>query len=123
MAGGPARSPGLATATGTFAREPLETLTAAESDALEAICARLIPTDASGPGAAEARAAHYIDRALGGALQSSRQAYASGLVALDRYASASRGAAFAKLSPSNQDLVLQDVASGAATGFPNGSVA
>ena len=35
---------------------------------LDAIVARLIPTDANGPGATEARAAHYIDRALGGAL-------------------------------------------------------
>ncbi len=31
---------------------------------------RLIPSDALGPGAREARAAHYIDRALGGALAS-----------------------------------------------------
>ena len=52
------------------AREALETLTAAESDTLEAIVARLIPTDENGPGAAEARAAHYIDRALGGPLAS-----------------------------------------------------
>ncbi len=89
---------------------------------LEAICARLIPTDANGPGAAEARAAHYIDRALGGALASSRQAYTSGLEALDRYAMSSRGAGFAKLSTADQDAVLQDVASGAATGFPNGSI-
>ena len=110
-----------AAATATLAREPLETLTAAESDVLEAICARLIPTDANGPGAAEARAAHYIDRALGGALRSARQAYASGLAALDRYARSSRGAAFTKLSPADQDLVLQAVASGAATGFPNSS--
>src|SRR6516225_1209023 len=43
--------------------EALETLTAAEADVLEAIVARLIPTDENGPGAAEARAAHYIDRA------------------------------------------------------------
>ena len=117
---------GAASATaaeGALAREPLETLTAAESDVLEAICARLIPTDANGPGAAEARAAHYIDRALGGALTSSRQVYASGLAALDRYASSARGAAFAKLSPADQDLVLQDLASGVATGFPNGSIA
>jgi gluconate 2-dehydrogenase gamma chain len=110
-------------ATGALAREPLETLTAAESDVLEAICARLIPTDATGPGAAEARAADYIDRALGGALAASRPTYAAGLAALDGYASASRGAAFSKLSPADQDLVLQDVASGAATGFPNGSIA
>src|SRR5215471_16591475 len=36
--------------------EALETLTAAEADTLEAIVARLIPTDANGPGGAEARA-------------------------------------------------------------------
>src|SRR3984893_13222236 len=43
--------------------EALETLTAAEADTLEAIVARLIPSDENGPGATEARAAHYIDRA------------------------------------------------------------
>src|SRR5882724_5703317 len=52
------------------AREPLESLTAAEADLLDAIVARLIPSDANGPGATEARAVHYIDRALGGALSS-----------------------------------------------------
>src|SRR5260370_495627 len=65
------------------AREAFENLTAAESDLLEAIVARLIPSDALGPGAKEARAAHYIDRALGGALASSRQTYEAGLAALD----------------------------------------
>jgi gluconate 2-dehydrogenase gamma chain len=103
------------------AKEPLETLTVAEADALEAVCARLIPTDSNGPGATEARAAHYIDRALGGALKSSRQAYASGLAALDAYASSSRGARFAALAPADQDRVLQDVADGAAPGLPNGT--
>src|SRR5262245_26909117 len=47
-------------------REALETLTAAEADTLEAVVARIIPSDENGPGAAEARAAHYIDRALTG---------------------------------------------------------
>jgi hypothetical protein len=51
--------------------EALETLTATEADILEAICARLIPSDENGPGAAEARAAHYIDRALTGPLRTS----------------------------------------------------
>ena len=68
------------------AREAFEHLTSAESNVLEAIVSRLIPTDASGPGATEARAAHYIDRALGNALASSQQAYSNGLAALDRYA-------------------------------------
>jgi gluconate 2-dehydrogenase gamma chain len=103
------------------AREPLENLTATEADLLEAIVARLIPTDANGPGATEARAAHYIDRALGGALASSRQAYTAGLAALDRYARSSRGQAFTELSPTDQDSVLIDVETGAATGFTGSS--
>jgi gluconate 2-dehydrogenase gamma chain len=103
------------------AREPLENLTATEAELLDAIVARLIPTDASGPGATEARAAHYIDRALGGALASSRQAYTSGLAALDRYSRSSRGKPFTELSSTDQDSVLIDVETGAATGFPERS--
>src|SRR5258706_8578537 len=99
------------------AREPLENLTATEADLLEAICARLIPTDANGPGATEARAAHYIDRALGAALAPSRQAYTAGLAALDRYSRSSRGKPFTELAPIDQDSVLIDVETGAATGF------
>jgi gluconate 2-dehydrogenase gamma chain len=105
------------------AREPLENLTATESDLLEAIVARLIPTDANGPGASEARAAHYIDRALGGALASSHPAYTSGLAALDRYSRSSRGKAFTDLSHTDQDSVLIDVETGAATGFTGSSAA
>ena len=98
-------------------REALETLTAAEADVLEAITGRLIPADANGPGAREARAAHYIDRALGGPLSTSRAAYASGLAALDAYAQATKGAPFAKLASADQDAVLTDVQNNAATGF------
>jgi gluconate 2-dehydrogenase gamma chain len=105
------------------AREPLENLTATEADLLEAICARLIPTDANGPGATEARAAHYIDRALGGALAPSRQAYTAGLAALDRYSRSSRGKPFTELAPIDQDSVLIDVETGAATGFTGSSAA
>jgi hypothetical protein len=105
------------------AREPLESLTASEADLLDAIVARLIPTDANGPGATEARAVHYIDRALGGALASSRQAYTAGLAALDRYARSSRGKPFLELSHADQDSVLIDVETGAATGFTGSSAA
>ncbi len=98
-------------------QEPFETLTAAESDTLEAIVARLIPTDENGPGAAEARAAHYIDRALTGPLAASRDAYSAGLEAVNRYAVASRGARFTDLAASDQNAVLRDMESNAATGF------
>lgn len=98
-------------------REPFENLTASESDLLEAICARLIPSDENGPGAREARAAHYIDRALGGALAASKPAYVAGFAALDRYARSSRGQPFLELSERDMDSVLIDVETGAATGF------
>jgi gluconate 2-dehydrogenase gamma chain len=120
VAGAPlAPSPAVAQATAPRL-EALETLTAAEADTLEAICARLIPTDENGPGAAEARAAHYIDRALAGPLRASRDAYAAGLAAIDVHAQASKGAPFTKLAPRDQDAVLTDMENNVATGFmPN----
>ena len=99
------------------APEPLETLTQAEANTLEAITARLIPTDTTGPGATEARAAHYIDRALGGALASFRDAYRAGLTGVDAYAQAAKGAPFARLSTSDQDAVLAELERNAAPGF------
>lgn len=112
-----------ATQAATPRREPIENLTAAEADTLEAICARIVPTDANGPGAREARAAHYIDRALGGALKESREAYRAGFAAFDRYCRSSRGAPFIELSERDQDSVLIDVETGAATGFTGSSAA
>ena len=104
-------------------REPIENLTAYEADLLEAICARIIPTDANGPGAREARAAHYIDRALGGALSGSKAAYTAGLAAFDAYCRSSRRAPFTELSARDQDSVLIDVETGAATGFVGSAAA
>jgi gluconate 2-dehydrogenase gamma chain len=101
-------------------RDTLKSLTAAEFDALEAICTRLIPSDGNGPGAAEARAAHYIDRALSDALSSLRPAYVAGLLALNRYSQSTKGAPFARLPAADQDAVLTDMEKSVATGFtPN----
>jgi gluconate 2-dehydrogenase gamma chain len=100
-----------------------ETLTPAEADVLEALASRLIPTDETGPGAAEARAARYIDRALGGALGDSREAYRSGLAAVDRYARDSRRAPFAQLTEADQDAVIGDLERNVATGFTPSSAA
>ncbi len=104
-------------------REPIENLTAAEADLLEVICARIIPSDENGPGAREARAAHFIDRALGGALASSKPAYTAGFASFDRYCRSSRGKPFTELSERDQDSVLIDVETGAATGFQGSSAA
>jgi gluconate 2-dehydrogenase gamma chain len=97
--------------------EALESLTALEADTLQAIVARLIPADENGPGAAEAGAAHYIDRALSGPLRGSREAYAAGLAALDAFALSSKGAAFVKLPTDQQDAILTDLENNAASGF------
>jgi gluconate 2-dehydrogenase gamma chain len=87
-------------------REALETLSAAGADVLEAFCARLIPSDETGPGAREGRAAHYIDRSLAGALSASREAYRAGLTTLDARARSLKGQAFARLPEADQDALL-----------------
>ncbi len=84
---------------------------------LEAIVARLIPSDTNGPGALEAGAARYIDRALGDAFAGWREAYAAGLAAVDSYAVRSAGKLFAELTPSGQDAVLRDLEQNTATRF------
>jgi gluconate 2-dehydrogenase gamma chain len=102
-------------------RERLESFTSAEAETVEAIVERLIPSDANGPGAAEARVVRYIDRALSGELRSFRGAYAEGLAATDEYARTRFGAGFAALSAAQQDTVLTEMEQNLAGGFPGGS--
>ena len=101
-------------------RAAYEQLTAEEADLLEAIADQLIPSDDLGPGAVAAGAVVYIDRALGGALSGSRDAYRAGLSAFDRYCRASRGAPFRELPHVDQVSALIDVETGAATGARTG---
>src|SRR5262249_31311386 len=103
------------------ARGALEHFSAQGAELLDAIVGRLIPTDELGPGAREAGVVRYIDRALGGALASFRQAYTSGLSALERHARSSRGKSFLELPPGDQDSVLTEIETGAATGFSGSS--
>jgi len=98
-------------------RAELTVLTAEEGATLEAVLSRLIPADDLGPGAREARVLRFVDRALGGPLSSLRHEYARNLAALDAFATAKRGSAFAKLAASDQDSVLAELERGEATGF------
>jgi gluconate 2-dehydrogenase gamma chain len=93
----------------TAAAQTLESLTPSEASILDAVCARLIPSDEHGPGAKEARASRYIDRALAGFLKPSRQAYSTGLADIDRRAVQMRGMPFATLPPAEQDAVLHEI--------------
>ncbi len=94
-----------------------ETLLPVEVETLQAIVARLIPTDEHGPGATEARAAQYIDQALSSALSNARPSYANGLASTDAYAKQTRGALFRRLRSEDQDAILQEMENNTATGF------
>jgi gluconate 2-dehydrogenase gamma chain len=111
-----ARSQGLA-AIG----DALVSLSPSQAETLRAIVARIIPSDENGPGALEARADRFIDRALAGALKNQKPVYDAGLAAVDAYARSSKGSAFASLSPADKDAVLTDMQANRATGFSGGS--
>jgi len=115
----PARSLARAQGLSAVANAPVS-LTSAEAETLRAIIARIIPADENGPGALEARADRYIDRALAGALKNQRSTYAAGLAAIDAFAQSAKGSVFAKLSTSDQDLILTEIQSDRATGFAAG---
>ena len=101
---------------------PLTNLTASETEILSAMVDRLIPTDELGPGALDAGVLQYIDRALSEAESDAAEAYRSGLAALDAYSRYTRGGPFIDLSTIDQDSVLIDVQTGAATGAGAGFV-
>jgi gluconate 2-dehydrogenase gamma chain len=91
-----------------------------EARTLGAFLERLIPTDATGPGAKEANVLRYIDRSLAGPLFAFRSAYTAALVSLDAYSERKFGRAFADLSAEQQDAILTDMDRNQATGFsPN----
>ncbi len=112
-------------------------LSASQLATLAAIAARIVPTDATGPGATEAEAANYVNLSLAGypnvrdslaatfvgtSVSSSLPAYVAGLPATDAYAQSVKGASFAALAPSDQDAVLVAMQNGVAIGgFVGGS--
>jgi gluconate 2-dehydrogenase gamma chain len=101
--------------------DALVSLTAAEAKALRAIISRIMPLDENGPGALEARADRFIDRALAGALKNQKAAYSAGLAAVDGYSQSLKGRPFAELAVNDQDAILTDMQSNRATGFDGGS--
>jgi gluconate 2-dehydrogenase gamma chain len=84
----------------------LQFFTDEEAAIIDAIAGRLIPGDADDPGAREARAVIYIDRAIAGYFAGLQVFYREGIVALDTLARA-HGDAFVSLSAEQQDDVLK----------------
>lgn len=99
-------------------REAFETLTAAESAALDAFASRILPSDDGTPGAHEARAVHYIDRGLTSAMAASRDLYAAGLAALDAYAMELGVSSFNMLPATDQDAIIEAMIENAIPSHP-----
>jgi gluconate 2-dehydrogenase gamma chain len=100
--------------------QQMKTLSPTQATTIGAFVERLIPTDASGPGAREANVLRYIDRALASDLWMFRPSYVAATQALDAYSRSQYGADFAALSTDKQDAVLTDMDLNRATGFnPN----
>jgi gluconate 2-dehydrogenase gamma chain len=97
------------------------TLSTEQNAVLNAFVDRLIPTDATGPGALESGVATFITQSLQGGLSGGLTKlgglYTANLTAVDAYAQKAYGNTFPSLSPSVQDQVLTDIESGKATGF------
>jgi gluconate 2-dehydrogenase gamma chain len=80
-----------------------------EARIIEAIAARIIPGDPSNPGAKEAGAVIYIDRALAGFFSHLQTFYREGIEDFDRTSRSRMGSAFQDLNESQQDEFLRSI--------------
>jgi gluconate 2-dehydrogenase gamma chain len=88
---------------------PASTLTAAQVEAVAALTSRILPSVDGRPGAREAGAVYFIDRALATFNASQRSLYVNGIDDLNRRAVTKGKATFAALAPGLQDQVIRDV--------------
>jgi gluconate 2-dehydrogenase gamma chain len=96
-----------------------EVFSAEEWATVEAIGARLIPTDHE-PGATEAGCVNFIDKALAHEDAALRALYTEGLRGIDVVAKAHAGARFTALTPAQQDAVLRALEDGETAAWPAG---
>ncbi len=88
---------------------------------LEAITARIIPTDDT-PGAVEAGCTNFIDKALAHEDAALKPTYTAGLAGIDAVSRRRFEKPFVALANEPQDAVLAALESGAADGWPAGDV-
>jgi len=100
-------------------RKPL-VLDATDWKTVEAITARIIPSDAD-PGAVEAGCVNFIDKALANEDEGLKPTYEQGLVGLAAVCSQAHGTPFVELSADEQDAVLVMLQDDAAGGWPAGA--
>ena len=88
-----------------------------EANTLDALVACIVPGDADDPGAREAGAVTYIDRALAGPYADWGVAYREGLRLLDAHSVAKHGAKFHQLSTTDQDSIVAALEANEIPGF------
>jgi gluconate 2-dehydrogenase gamma chain len=98
---------GGAVAAGASGGAKFTALTKAQAEVVEAMTARIIPAVDGRPGAREAGAVHFIDRALATFNSAQKTLYADGVADLNRRAGG--GASFAALTPAQQDELLRAI--------------
>jgi gluconate 2-dehydrogenase gamma chain len=89
--------------------EPFVLFTPEEGRAMRAFAARIIPSEPGSPGAEEAGAVWFADRALDGPFAGMLPPVREGLAELDARARDTHGAAFAELDAAQQDALIGDV--------------
>jgi gluconate 2-dehydrogenase gamma chain len=85
------------------------TLTPAEAGTMRAFAARIIPSDRTLPGAEEAGAVHFVDRALAEAFAAFLEPMRAGLADLDTRARGKHAKAFAELAETEQDAIMREL--------------
>jgi gluconate 2-dehydrogenase gamma chain len=80
-----------------------------EAQTVEAVAARIIPGDATDPGAREAGVVTYIDRSLAGFLRDLQTFYRRALQELDDYSRDRHNSPFRELTEGDQDRVLAEL--------------
>jgi len=96
-------------------------LTQLEWETIDAIAARILPTD-DDPGAREAGCVNFIDKALANEDASVLPLYQLSLQYLDIHCRASRQRSFTALSESEQDTVLGQLEDGETPSWPAGPI-
>jgi gluconate 2-dehydrogenase gamma chain len=91
------------------ANEPFTMFSVAEGQAMRAFAARIIPSEADSPGAEEAGAAWFADRALAGPFAELAESVRAGLADVDERSRAAHGAVFARLDAAQQDSIMGDM--------------
>ena len=80
-----------------------------EAAVVDAMTARIIPRESGSPGAREARAIIYIDRALAGYFSSLQVFYREGIEMIDAHTKSRFAKSFANATEAEQDEVLRAI--------------